>query len=119
MKTFCFDKTGTLTKPEVQVRSILKINTSKPQKMFIDISDSLFNDQNSLCWKIFATCHTTKIYNGEILGDEIDREMFVYSGAEMTKNEDKNIRFSVMSPESSIKKGFSKQNLHVLRINQF
>lgn len=43
---------------------------------------------NRLIWQLFSTCHTTKIVKGEMLGDEIDKQMFNYVNATMRTTAD-------------------------------
>lgn len=57
LKIMCFDKTGTLTENTVEVHQVLHI---KDSENIIDITEDLDEPENSLLWKLFATCHTTK-----------------------------------------------------------
>lgn len=62
IKTFCFDKTGTLTRNEVSIVEVFKIKASHTLN-FKNVIADLGENENSLIWQLFATCHTTKMIN--------------------------------------------------------
>jgi P-type E1-E2 ATPase len=62
IKTFCFDKTGTLTRNDVSISKIFKIKNEENIN-FQNIIKELGQEKNHLIWKLFATCHTTKLIN--------------------------------------------------------
>jgi hypothetical protein len=41
----------------------------KDANNILDITDEIDDDENTLVWKLFATCHTTKKIDGNFLGD--------------------------------------------------
>lgn len=101
--------------------------------------------ENDIFWQLFGTCHTTKLINGELLGDEIDKQMFNFINAKMENTDDERVRFIVKSTkqfESKIEDDLelgkeeydlieverkrqsliqmkNEHSLEVLRINQF
>lgn len=69
------------------------------------------NRDNSLITKLFSCCHTVKEIKGEILGDEIDKEMYLSSEFKMQVVKNPHIKF--------ITEGKNDEIIEVLRINQF
>lgn len=62
----CFDKTGTLTLNTVKVHKILKfVNEVTVQDITLERDDRA----HELIFKLFASCHTAKNIEGELLGD--------------------------------------------------
>ena len=61
--------------------------------------------------KIFACCHTVKEVDDEILGDEIDKELYLFSEYKMESVENPLVKFLVEGKDGDL--------LEVFRINQF
>lgn len=108
VKTFCFDKTGTLTQNEIEVYSIIKFSTSTAHDT---ITHTLTTPNNALINQLFASCHTTRKTDEELLGDEVDLRMYLHSQYNMRTSQDPAIRFIVDNA--------SGDKIEVLRINQF
>lgn len=76
IKTFCFDKTGTLTQNEIEVYEIVKFTNEAAHH---NITKELKLPENNLIGRLFASCHTTRQTEDELLGDEVDLRMFLHS----------------------------------------
>ena len=104
-KVFCFDKTGTITEQAVNIKGtclVTQENTITTE--FTDVKDELVI-------KLMATCHTTREIKGKLEGDEIDKEIFEFSGYSIKPNE---------SAEAVVTVGNEGgKTLQILKINQF
>ena len=78
----CFDKTGTLTKDEVEVAKILHLGPDQHE----DITKAE-NHEKSLDYKVMASCHTVRMIDDKLMGDEIDLKLFKHSGYELIDSE--------------------------------
>ena len=61
--------------------------------------------------KILATCHTTRKINDEFEGDEIDKEIFIFSKHKLVENKSKDAIITIESEEGNV--------LEILKVNQF
>ena len=109
IKTMCFDKTGTLTMNNMDLYCIHSISGENTCQEIV-ASEVSFKDPTDLLYKFFASCHTVRNIGGELMGDELDLRMFLFSEFELEPIEDVGIKF-VAKREGS--------RLEVLRINQF
>ena len=67
--------------------------------------------KNELVMKLFGTCHATREIEGKFEGDEIDREIFEYSGYRIHPNESTDAVVTVKNEKG--------KTLEILKINQF
>ena len=65
LKTLCFDKTGTLTENKVEIKKILNVRGTHLE----DINLNPTSPEKKLSRILFASCHTVKIIDEDILGD--------------------------------------------------
>jgi cation-transporting ATPase 13A3/4/5 len=88
LRIMCFDKTGTLTEDKVEVRKVIKFYNDKYSEI-----TSEERSNNSLDFKLFASCHTVREFDEKIMGDEIDLKTFLHSGYTLRASTAANICF--------------------------
>ncbi len=85
LKIMCFDKTGTLTEEKVNLHQVFKLTTGMEED--VDITASIFKEENYLSRVLFATCHTVKEFDCKLQGDEIDLKMFMATNAKLASSQ--------------------------------
>ena len=104
-KVFCFDKTGTITEQAVNIKGICRVDETNK------VTTEFTNEKNEFMMKLLGTCHATREIEGKFEGDEIDREIFQFSGYKLHANESGEVVVTVKNEEGKV--------LEILKINQF
>ena len=107
-KVFCFDKTGTITEAEVNLKRVYGIKDTQISK---DIKEELFDSRHESILHLLATCHAAREINGELEGDEIDKEIFKFSKYKLRHQKSSDALVEVEDERGA--------TLEILKINQF
>ena len=104
-KVFCFDKTGTITEQAVNIKGICRVDSTNK------VTTEFTTEKEEFLMKLLGTCHATREIAGKFEGDEIDREIFQFSGYRLQSNESGEAIVTVSNEEGRV--------LEILKINQF
>ena len=111
LKTICFDKTGTLTETGLTLQGYLLGAEGGFEEFSDNIETVVSNPQFQPFVECLACCHSLATINGNIVGDPLDEQMFLFSRAKMmerSKPSNKNESFTSMQFNSGLLKTFKQ-----------
>jgi len=92
LDVICFDKTGTLTEEGLDVMGVREVSTTttlltqrstgERDAIWFDHNDDL-QSSSAIMQRIMATCHGLALFNGALVGDQLDLKMVQAIGWQM------------------------------------
>lgn len=90
LKTICFDKTGTLTETGLTLHGYLLGSESGFEDFGNNLDSVVVNPRFQPFIECLACCHSLVTIDGNIVGDPLDEQMYLFSRARLTERSNPN-----------------------------